>query len=122
MENLLLIRVNHLSWTAEERDMIIETALDIYLTKKRKTKIDQTKFNLLLGIRQKTKKQKVKEGRTDSGITINLESDDDISSEDETIFNSEVVSFEAEETNSSTDDFSDDTDSEFEGFHPSDID
>ncbi|KAK6190992.1 hypothetical protein SNE40_002743 [Patella caerulea] len=97
--------------------MIIETALDIYLTKKRKAKIDQTKFKLL-GIRQKTKKHKVKEGRTGSGITINLESDDDMSSEDETISNSEVVSDDTEETNSSTDDFSDDTDNEFEGFHP----
>lgn len=47
MDDLLVIKVNHATWSPKERDEIIEAALNKHMQKRRKLKIDQTPFNML---------------------------------------------------------------------------
>ena len=47
MENLLLIKANHLAWSDTERSEIIEDALNKHMKTKRKLQIDSTAFNML---------------------------------------------------------------------------
>ena len=47
MEDLLLIQTNHLSWTPDERDELIDCALVKYMSKRRKLKLDNASFNMI---------------------------------------------------------------------------
>ena len=55
MENLHLVRFNHLCWLPDERDALIDRALEIHMTSRCKLKIDTAQFNML-GIRTKPRK------------------------------------------------------------------
>ena len=67
MGNLLIIKVNHLTWPPEERDEIIERALEIYMQKKRrKLKLDVTPFNMIGVVQGKKKRISSSESENES--------------------------------------------------------
>ena len=67
MENLMIIKVNHLTWSPEERDEIIERALEIYMQKKRrKMKLDVTPFNMIGVVQGKKKRISSSESENES--------------------------------------------------------
>lgn len=78
MEDLLLIKINHLSWTPAERDEIIDMALNKYMAKRRKLRIDNTPFNLL-GLAQAGQKRKHHDSDSDSGDDLVLPAGDQAS-------------------------------------------
>ena len=47
MEDLLIVQTNHLSWTPQERDELIDCALRKFMSKRRKLKLETTSFNMI---------------------------------------------------------------------------
>lgn len=104
MDDLLLVKVNNLSWTVQERDEIIDMALENYMKTRRKLQIDTTPFRLL-GVDRKRRRNAASddlESDTDQPTGVLQQQDD---SDNDDIDNSPTNDNSASSSESSDDEY-----------------
>ena len=75
----MVVQTNHLSWTPQERDELIDCALRKFMSKRRKLKLDTTSFNMI-GVhdRKRTRLQAKLSDSEDESNCDNEQADDHV--------------------------------------------
>ena len=75
----MVVQTNHLSWTPQERDELIDCALRKFMSKRRKLKLDTTSFNMI-GVhdRKRTRRQAKLSDSEDESNCDNEQADDEV--------------------------------------------